>query len=122
MFNDGEIEIEGTKPKASSQAISTNEGGHSPSQDEPPNQIPTVSLPPLAIPVEFHVANGVHIVWAYPDMPKARPDLPTLYEVVTCPNMAQSFPQDEPDDNGFEWQTCARRTSTRKKTFPKTWP
>ena len=108
MFNDGEIEIEGAKSKASFNMVLMNEDSRNVSHGKSSNQIPTVSLPLMAIPVEFHMANGVHIVWAYPDMPKRRPDLPTLYEVVTCPNLGQTFPQDEPDDNGFEWQTCAR--------------
>ena len=43
-------------------------------------------------------------------MPKARPDLPTLYEVVTSLNFDKMFPQDEPfDENTSEWQKCERK-------------
>ena len=125
MFNNGEIEIKGLKSKTSVNMVTVEKSAQTPASSENFEEgtssegIPTVSLPPMAIPVEFQTANGIQIVWAYPEMPKARPDLPTLYEVVTCPSLPEMFPHDDSDDDGSEWQKCKRRSDSRSKSAPK---
>ena len=121
MFNNSETKIEGLKYKTSvnmitversAQALASNENFEEATSSD---GVPTVSLPPMAIPVEFQIASGIQIVWAYPEMPKARPDLPTLFEVVTCPSLAEIFPHDEFDDDGSKWKKCTRRGNSHSK-------
>ena len=49
--------------------------------------IPTVSVPPRAVPIKFMVDNDVAIVWAYPDMPQPSPGEPTLYDFYLDPSL-----------------------------------
>ena len=75
MIRRGEIEIEGTLlkgPTTSSNATSMIEQKDDSylSSTETNEGIPTVSLPPHAVPIKFMVDNDVAIVWAYPDMPQ----------------------------------------------------
>jgi len=74
MIRRKEIEIEGAPakgPTTLSNATSTvrqrDESYRSSSETN--DGIPTVSLPPHAIPIKFIADDGVAIVWAYPDMP-----------------------------------------------------
>ncbi|KAL8159372.1 hypothetical protein V2J09_000909 [Rumex salicifolius] len=66
--------------------------------------IPTVSLPPMAIPVQFMIDVEVQIVWAYPDMPRDGPRQPTLYEIMTYSDIEDLFSNDDDDDfSDLEW-------------------
>jgi len=49
--------------------------------------IPTVSLPPHAIPTKFMVDDDVAAVWAYPDMPQPSAGAPTLYDFCLDPSL-----------------------------------
>jgi len=74
MIRRREIEIEGAPPKgltASSNATSMIEQKDDSylSSSETNEGIPTVSLPPHAVPIKFMVDDDVAVVWAYPDMP-----------------------------------------------------
>jgi len=85
MIRRREIKIKEAPPKgltASSNATSTVEqnDGSFPSSLEINEGIPTVSLPPHAIPIKFIVDDDVAIVWAYPDMPRPSLGAPTLYD------------------------------------------
>ena len=78
MIRRGEIEIEGAPPKgpiASSNTTSMIEQKDDSylSSSDTNEGIPTVSLPPHAVPIKFMVDNDVAIVWAYPDMPQPSP-------------------------------------------------
>jgi len=120
MIDEGDIEMDcskGESAKASSSMLVQTVHPEDPMNNGFDEGIPTVSLPPMAIPVEFHTTQGIQIVWTYPGMPKARPDLPSLYEVLTCPNFDKLFPQDESfNDDSSGWEKCKRKTKPRNKT------
>ncbi|KAL8140306.1 hypothetical protein V2J09_006327 [Rumex salicifolius] len=128
MVNDGQIEIEEEASKshvALSNTISMEEVVEAlSSYPSPPwtfkiiveanknDGIPTVLLPPMAIPVQFMIGDEVQIVWVYPNLPRDGPRQPTLYKIMTCSDIEDLFSND--DDDNFSDLEC--RTCTSRKT------
>jgi len=109
MIKREEIEIEGTPkgPTASSNETSMIEQKDESylSSSKTNEGIPTVSLPPHAVPIKFMVDDDVAIVWAYPDMPQPSPGAPTLCDFYLDPSLEAWATSEDDDDDGFGWQT-----------------
>ena len=84
------------------------------SSSETNEGIPTVSLPPHAVPIKFMVDDDVAVVWAYPDMSQPSPGAPTLYDFYLDPILEEWAASEDDDDDGFRWQTYFSRKSFRR--------
>jgi len=74
------------------------------SSSETNEGIPTVSLPPHAVPIKFTIDNDVAVVWAYSNTPRPSTRAPTLYDFYLDPSLeAWVTSEDDDDDDGFGW-------------------
>jgi len=118
MIRSREIGVEGTPPKGpttSSNATSMIKQKYDSylSSSETNEGIPTVLLPPHAVPIKFMVDDDVAVVWAYPDMPHPSPGEPILYDFYLDPSLEAWATSEDDDDNGFGWQIYFSRKSFR---------
>jgi len=109
----GEIEIKGAPPKGSTTSSNATllveqKDESYPSSSETNEGIPTVSLPPHAVPIKFIADDDVAIVWAYLDMPPPLPGILTLHDFYLDLNL-DAWEISEDDDEDFEWQTYFSR-------------
>jgi len=108
MIGRGEIEIEEDQPKAptassnTTSAIKQKKDSYT-SFSKINERIPTVSLPPHAVPVKFIIDDEVSIVWAHPDMPPLSPGAPTLYDFYLDPSLEAWATLEDDEDDGFGW-------------------